>query len=77
MDEEWPDYIHEAEVTTAATDPDPDARRHELNLITALEHLSQRREQVYALRRRAAVLAVVALVEGGIILGLLLAHLGG
>ena len=77
MEEEGPDYIHEAEVTTATPGPDPAARRHELNLMTALEHLSQRREQVYVLRRRAAVLAVVALVEGGILLGLLLGHLGG
>ena len=72
MNEEWPDYIYEAEVTTAAPEPDPAARREELNLTAALEHLSLRREQVYALRRRAAVLAAAALAEAGVILGLLL-----
>lgn len=77
MNEEWPEYIYEAEVTTATPGPDHAARRHELNLMAALEHLSQRREQVYSLRRRAAVLAALALIEGGIILGLLLGHLGG
>lgn len=74
MNEEWPDYIYEAEVTTAGPGPGAAARRDELNLTAALEHLSLRREQVYTLRRRVAVLAAVALVEGGIILGLLLAH---
>jgi hypothetical protein len=78
MNEEWPDYIYEAEVVTATSPAtSPDVRRGELNLTAALEHLSLRREQVYSLRRRAAVLAAVALVEGGIILGLLLGHLGG
>ena len=77
MNEEWPDYIYEAVVKTVAPDPAPAARRDELNLTAALEHLSQRRRQVSALRRRAAVLAALALVEGGIILGLLLGQLGG
>ncbi len=77
MNEEWPDYIYEVEVQTAAPGPDAAARRNELNLTAALEHLSQRREQVYALRRRAAVLAALVLVEGGVILGLLLGHVGG
>ncbi len=78
MNEEWPDYIYEAEVTTRAEpQPDPAARRYELNLTAALEHLSLRREQVYTLRRRVVVLAAAALIEGGIILGLLLAHFGG
>ena len=36
MNEEWPDYIYEAEVTTAAPGPDPAARREELNLTAAL-----------------------------------------
>jgi hypothetical protein len=77
MNEEWPDYIYEAGVTAVAPDTDPAARRNELNLAAALEHLSQRRAQVYALRRRAAILTALAIVEGGIILGLLLGQLNG
>lgn len=78
MHNEWPEYIYEAgEVATAARRPDPAERWDKLCLTAALEHLAQRREQVRTLRRRAAILLALALVEGGIILGLLLRYLGG
>ncbi len=78
MHDEWPDYIYEAEeVATAAPGPEVDDRWNKLCLTAALEHLSQRRQQVESLRRRAAVLTALALVEGGIILGLLLRYLSG
>ena len=78
MNEEWPDYIYDAcEVATAERRPDPAARWNELCLRSALEHLARRREQVYSLRRRVKIFFALALVEGGILLGLLLRHLGG
>jgi hypothetical protein len=46
-------------------------------LTAALEHLSHRREQVKSLRRRAAIIAASALIEGGVLLGLLLRYLSG
>lgn len=75
MQEEWPEYIDDAaEVTTSPPRNERADRWYELSLMTALEHLSQRREQVRVLRRRAAVLAALAILEGGILLGLLLQY---
>lgn len=78
MHDEWPEYIYEAgEVATGAPRSDLSERWNKLCLTAALEHLAQRREQVKSLRRRAAILMALALVEGGILLGLLLMHLSG
>lgn len=76
MQEEWPEYIDDAaEVATSSPRNERAERWYELSLTAALEHLSQRREQVRVLRRRAAILAALALIEGGILLGLLLKYL--
>ena len=78
MHDDWPEYIYDAaEVTTAAPRPERAERWERLSLMAALEHLAQRREQVRALRRLAALFAALALVEGGILLGLLLRYLSG
>jgi ABC-type sulfate transport system substrate-binding protein len=78
MHDEWPEYIDDAaEVAIATPRTDLASRWNQLSLISALEHLSQRREQVRTLRRRAAIFAALALVEGGILLGLLLKYLSG
>ena len=78
MHDEWPDYLHEVgEAATSTLRPDPTDRWNKLCLAAALEHLSQRREQVKALRRRAFIFAALAIVEGGILLGLLLRYLSG
>lgn len=77
MQEEWPEYIDvAAEVATSSPRDDRADRWHELSLRAALEHLSQRREQVRVLRRRANVLVALAILEGGILLGLLLHYFG-
>ena len=78
MQDEWPEYIGgEAEVKTNAPRVDLAEHWNSLCLTAAREHLSQRREQVRALRRRVAILAALALVEGGVLLGLLLRYLSG
>ena len=88
MHDEWPDYLYEAGEAAASTlrpetvrpetaRPDRVERWNELCLAAALEHLSQRREQVYVLRRRLVICAALALVEGGVLLGLLLRYLSG
>jgi hypothetical protein len=78
MQEEWPEYIDDAaEVATSPPRDDRADRWHQLSLTAALEHLAQRREQVRALRRRAALLTALAILEGGILLGLLLHYFSG
>ncbi len=84
MHDEWPDYLYEAgEAATStlrpeALRPDPADRWNKLCLTAALEHLSQRREQVKSLRRWAVIFAALAVAEGGVLLGLLLLrYLGG
>ena len=78
MQDEWPEYIGvEVEPSPAAARNDLAERWTRLSLTAALEHLAHRREQVRTLRRLAAVLAALALVEGGILLGLLLKFLSG
>ncbi len=78
MQEEWPDYLYEAgERAVSTSQTDRAERWNELCLSAALEHLSRRREQVDTLRRRAAALTALALVEGGVLLGLLLYYLIG
>lgn len=76
MHDEWPEYIYESsEVATAAPRADIAERWNRLCLTAALEHLARRREQVRSLRRLAVILAALALAEGGVLLGLLLAYL--
>jgi len=78
MQDEWPEYVYEAaEVTTNPPRPDMADSRDRRSLLTALEHLAQRREQARTFRRLAAIFAALALVEGGILLGLLLQYLSG
>jgi hypothetical protein len=78
MHDEWPEYLHETVETAApALRPDLTDRWNRLCLTAALEHLSQRREQVKTLKRRVALFMALALVEGGILLGLLLRYVGG
>lgn len=90
MQEEWPDYLHEvgeraaptprptpAPLSGPGTRPDRAEHWNRLCLTAALEHLSQRRQQVETLKRRCAILAALALLEGGVLLGLLLRYLSG
>lgn len=78
MHDDWPEYIYDAaEVVSAEPGPDRADRWNRLCLTAALEHLAHRREQARAFRRLAAIFAGLALVEGGILLGLLLRYLSG
>lgn len=78
MHDEWPEYIDDgAEVASVSPRTDIADRWNKLNLAAALEHLAQRREEVRNFRRLAIVFGALALVEGGVLLGLLLKYLSG
>lgn len=78
MHEEWPEYIDDgAGVASVPPRTDIADRWNKLNLTAALEHLAQRGEQVRNFRRLAVVFGALALIEGGVLLGLLLKYLSG